>query len=60
MKQLRRSLENRVLAGVCGGIGEYFGIDPVLIRIAWLLLTLAGGSGVIIYLICWLIIPNQY
>ena len=56
---LRRSTDDRVLAGVCGGIGRYFGIDPVLIRIAFVVLTLAGGAGVLAYLIGWVAIPEE-
>lgn len=58
-KRLYRSKTNRVIAGVCGGIGEYFNIDPVLIRILWVLFALAGGSGVFAYIICWIIIPEE-
>ncbi|MBZ0264254.1 PspC domain-containing protein [bacterium] len=60
MREIRRSQENRVVAGVCGGLGEYFNIDPVIIRIIWLLLTFAAGGGILIYLICWVVIPSEY
>ncbi len=56
---LRRSKTNRVLAGVCGGIGEYLGIDPTIIRIIFIIITVFGGSGIIIYLILWLVIPSS-
>jgi phage shock protein C len=56
-KKLRRSSRNRVIAGVCGGIGAYFGVDPVAVRIALVLFTLFGGAGVLIYLVCWLCMP---
>lgn len=55
-KRLYRS-NDRVLGGVCGGIAEYFGIDASLVRIAWVILTLAAGSGILLYLLAWLIIP---
>jgi len=55
--RLYRSRTNSVIAGVCGGLGEYLGIDPVLVRIFFLLFVFAGGSGVLIYLLLWLIIP---
>ncbi|HPC27463.1 MAG TPA: PspC domain-containing protein [Candidatus Methanomethylicus sp.] len=55
-KRLYRS-NDRILGGVCGGIAEYFGIDPSLVRIAWVILTLAAGSGILLYLLAWLIIP---
>jgi phage shock protein PspC (stress-responsive transcriptional regulator) len=57
MKRLYRSHSNRVIGGVCGGLGDYFSIDPVLIRLVWLLLILFGGIGLVLYLIAWLIIP---
>ncbi len=58
-KKLYRSEKNRILAGVAGGISEYFNIDPVLIRIVFILAALSGGSGVLLYFILWLIIPSQ-
>lgn len=57
-KRLYKSSTNRVLAGVCGGIGEYFNIDPTLIRLAWVIFCLAGGSGIIAYIIAMIIIPE--
>jgi len=60
MNKLRRSKSNKVLAGVCGGIGEYLNIDPVIIRIIWVLLIFAPGTpGLIAYIICALIIPED-
>jgi phage shock protein C len=58
-KKLYRSGGNMMIAGVCGGIGEYFNVDAVLIRIVFLLLSLMGGSGVFFYIFCWVIIPKQ-
>jgi phage shock protein PspC (stress-responsive transcriptional regulator) len=59
-KKLKRSRTDRVFAGVCGGIGEYFNIDPVIIRIIWVLLAfMPGGPGFLAYLICALIIPED-
>lgn len=57
-KRLYRSNERRI-AGVCGGIAEYFNIDPVLIRLLWLFFTLMGGSGILIYIIAWIVIPPR-
>ncbi len=57
MKRIFRSEEDRILAGVCGGVGEYFDIDPVIVRIAWIILTLVGGSGILLYILAWLIVP---
>ena len=58
-KKLFRSRNDRKLAGVCGGIGEYFEIDPVLIRLLWIFFTLAGGGGVLAYIIAWLVVPES-
>ncbi|BFI96388.1 MULTISPECIES: PspC domain-containing protein [Rhodanobacter] len=58
-KRLYRSRQNRTLAGVCGGIAEYLGWDPTLVRVAWIILTLLGGSGILIYLIFWLVMPES-
>ena len=58
-KRLCRSRWNRMLAGVCGGIAEYLGWDPTLVRVAWIVLTLLGGSGILIYLIFWLVMPES-
>ena len=57
-KKLYRSRTDRKLAGVCGGIGEYFEIDPVLIRLLWIVFTLAAGGGILAYLIAWLVVPE--
>ena len=59
MKKLYRIREGRKLAGVCGGLGEYFEIDPTLVRLAWVLLIFLGGSGVLAYIIAALIIPEK-
>ena len=57
-KQLRR--QDGVVAGVCGGLGEFFGIDPLWFRLLFLFLMLPGGfPGVLTYLILWVIIPRQ-
>jgi len=56
---LLRSKENRIIAGVCGGLGEFFKIDPTVIRIIFILITLFGGSGGLLYLILWLIVPSE-
>ncbi|MBU0628574.1 MAG: PspC domain-containing protein [Nanoarchaeota archaeon] len=58
-KKLYRSKNNRVIAGICGGIGEYFDIDPTIIRLLWVLFTFMGGSGIIAYIICWIVIPEK-
>lgn len=58
-RRLTRSLEDRIVAGVCGGLGDYFGVEPVLVRLGWVLFTLVGGSGLLAYLIAWLVIPDE-
>lgn len=58
-KKLYRSKNNRVISGVCGGIAEYFQIDPTLVRLLWILITLAGGAGIIGYIICLIVIPER-
>ncbi|MCC6964496.1 MAG: PspC domain-containing protein [candidate division Zixibacteria bacterium] len=57
-KRLYRSTQSRVIAGVCGGIGEYFDIDPVLIRIGAVILTFAHGIGLIAYVVAWIAMPK--
>ena len=59
MKKLVKSRYNRNISGVCGGIGEYFDLDPTLIRIAFILITLMGGPGVLLYLACALVMPES-
>jgi phage shock protein C len=59
VKLLRRSRTDRVFAGVCGGLGQYLGIDPVLLRIAMALLVLGAGTGVLLYFIGWIAIPEE-
>ena len=59
MKRLYKVKENKVFAGVCGGIAEYFNIDPVIIRIVWVMVSLAYGFGVIAYIIAAIIIPEK-
>ena len=57
-KKLYKSNQNKMIDGVCGGIAEYIGIDPTLIRLGAVLLTCAGGSGVLAYIIAAVIIPR--
>lgn len=57
-KRLYRSYLDRKVAGVAAGLGEYFDIDPLLIRLLFVILTLAGGGGVLIYIILWIITPE--
>jgi len=57
-KKLYRS-KNKWLAGVAGGIAEYFNVDPTIVRVVWLVLALAYGVGLLAYLIGWLVIPKN-
>lgn len=59
IKRLYRSRSDRIIGGVCGGLGEYLSIDPTVIRILYVLFALTGGSGIFIYLILLLIIPEE-
>lgn len=59
-KKLYRSSNDKKIAGVCGGLGEYFNIDPTLIRIAFLVGLLIAGGGLLLYLIIWLATPEAY
>jgi phage shock protein C len=58
-RKLYRSKEDRKIAGVCGGLGEYFDIDPTIIRLIWLAMLFAVGSGVLAYIIAWIIVPEK-
>lgn len=57
---LRRSKENRIIGGVCGGLAEFFGVNTIWFRLAFLLTLIPGGiPGLLIYIILWVIIPSQ-
>ena len=58
-KRLYKSNENKMLDGVCGGIAEYFNVDPTLVRLAWVVFSALGGSGIIAYIIAAIIIPRR-
>ena len=57
-KKLVRSA-NKKIAGVCGGLAEFFSLDPSIVRIVWLLCILLGGTGLLAYLIMWIVMPEQ-
>ncbi|MFB6158426.1 MAG: PspC domain-containing protein [Candidatus Nanohalobium sp.] len=59
MKKLYRSESDRMLGGVCGGIAEVYDLDPTIVRLLTLVLVLSAGSGLLIYLAAWLIIPSE-
>lgn len=60
-KKLYRSVQNRMLGGVCGGIAEFFGIDPTIIRVIYVVLSLftVAFPGIVLYILCLLIIPSD-
>lgn len=58
-RRLYKSNANRLLAGVCGGIADYFDIDPTLIRLGWVAFCALGGSGILAYIIAAIIIPSR-
>jgi phage shock protein C len=58
-KRLYRSNREKMIAGVCGGLANYFGIDPTIVRLIFILLFFAPPSGILIYLIMWLITPLE-
>jgi phage shock protein C len=58
-RKLYRSRSDRKLAGVCGGLAQFFNLDPTLIRVLLVVLAVLGGSGILIYLAMWIMVPNQ-
>jgi phage shock protein C len=57
--RLYRSRKSRVISGVCGGLGEYFGIDPIVFRITFVLATLGWGASIIAYILLWIFVPQK-
>jgi phage shock protein PspC (stress-responsive transcriptional regulator) len=49
-----------MIAGVCGGIAEYLGVDPTLVRLIWVAVSLMGGAGILLYLIMWVVMPLEH
>ena len=58
-KQLFRSRKDGLIAGVCGGLAEYFNVDPSLVRLIFILAVFLGGAGLVVYLVAWLIVPEN-
>lgn len=58
-KKLYRSRNNRELAGVAGGLAEFFGVDVTIVRVLFVLATVLGGPGVILYFILWVLVPEE-
>lgn len=59
MKKLYKSSSNKMLAGVCGGIAEYFNVDPTIVRVAWAIFSCFAGMGILAYIACAFIIPEK-
>ena len=59
MKRLYRSTANRMICGVCGGVGDYLGVDPTVVRVVWVIAAFFGTVGLWAYLACALIIPED-
>ncbi|MEN6410977.1 MAG: PspC domain-containing protein [Anaerolineaceae bacterium] len=57
-KKLTRSVSNRMIAGVCGGLGEYLNIDPTIVRLLFALIFVFAGTGLLLYIILWIVIPE--
>jgi len=57
-RKLYRSRSQRMIAGVCGGLADYFNIDATLVRVLFLLLAVFGGTGLVIYIVMWVIVPD--
>jgi len=58
-KKLMRSSSERMIAGVAGGVADYLNMDPTLVRLLFVLLALAGGPGILIYIILWIVMPEE-
>lgn len=58
-KKLYRSIVDKKLCGVCGGLGEYFDVDSTLVRLLWVIFTFMGGAGLLAYIVCAIIVPQQ-
>ena len=58
-KKLYRSREDKKLAGVCGGLAKFFGIDPSIVRLIWALAILCAGTGLLAYIVCAFVIPEE-
>ena len=59
-RRLYRSQKQKTIAGVCGGLGDYFNMDPVIWRVIFVVLALAGASGILIYIILWIALPEEH
>jgi phage shock protein C len=58
-RKLYRSRSDRKLAGVCGGVGQYTGVDPTAIRVLFVVFAVFGGTGLLVYLAMWILVPEE-
>ena len=58
-RRLYRSRKDKIIAGICGGVGQYLNVDPIIIRLIFIILLLTIGSGILIYIIAWILIPLE-
>jgi phage shock protein PspC (stress-responsive transcriptional regulator) len=58
-RTLRRSTSDSMIGGVAGGLGEFFGIDPTAVRVIWIIGLVAGGTGLLLYLLLWAVVPDD-
>ena len=59
MKRLYKSSTQKMIAGVCGGVAEYFEIDPTIVRLVWILLCMGAGSGILLYILAAILMPED-
>lgn len=59
-KKIHRSRDERMVAGVCGGVAEYLNVDPTIVRLGMVVLTLLGGVGLVLYLAAWILVPERF
>lgn len=62
IKRLHRSSNNHMIAGVCGGLADYLGVDPAIVRLGYIILSIASAAfpGILVYLVAWLVIPRDF
>lgn len=58
-RSLKRPLHNKVIAGVCAAFGNYFDLDGTVVRVLWVLAVVFAGTGILAYLLCWIVIPKE-
>jgi phage shock protein C len=58
-KRLYRSVKDKKIAGVCGGLAKYFNIDPAIVRVVFLFSALLWGASIVLYLVCWVCVPSE-